>query len=1051
MVKRFASAWYKHVPVVMGALLVALAVPPAVEAAPCDPPATNAIACENTKPGNPASEWDVSGAGSSTIQGFATDISVDQGQAVGFKVDTDASTYHLDIYRMGYYGGQGARRVATVQPFAVLPQLQAECLNNAATGLVDCGNWALSASWTVPADAASGIYFAKLIRDDGTAGSSHIFFVVRDDDGRSDVLFQTSDTTWQAYNRYGGNSLYTGSPDGRAYKVSYNRPFTTREYAPEDWVFNAEYPMVRFLERNGFNVSYSTGIDSDRRGAEIREHKSFLSVGHDEYWSGNQRANVEAARNAGVHLGFFSGNEVFWKTRLEPSIDGSGTGDRTLVSYKETHANARIDPQPNVWTGTWRDPRPFNPEGGRPENALTGQLFMVNDGATTAIRVPAADGKMRFWRNTEVATLAPGATATLAADTLGYEWDTDPDNGFRPGGSLRLSSTTVNDAPVLTDYGSTFGSGTADHHMSLYRGAGGGLVFGAGTVQWPWGLDSSHDRGSGAVDPSMQQATVNLLADMGIQPGTLQAGLAAASPSADAAAPSSTITSPAAGGNVTPEANVTVSGTATDGGGGVVGGVEVSIDGGATWHPATGRANWSYTFRAGSSGTLSIRSRAVDDSANQESPSAGITVTIGSATQSCPCSIWGTGAVPEKAAETADGAALEVGVKFRSQVDGRVTKLRFYKGATNTGTHVGHLWTRTGTLLATATFANETATGWQEVALATPVSITAGTTYVASYYAPNGNYALNEDYFAAGGVDSPPLRALGAGEDGGNGVYAYGDLGTFPTETFRSEQYWVDVVFETNGQTPGDRTPPTIIAVAPAADSMGVDTATTVSATFSEALNASTLNASTVRLHDSAGALVPAGVAYAAAARTAILTPARSLSAGARYTASVSGVADTAGNALAQARSWSFTTANGAGAGSATGSSGGGSAGAGTAPGVTGGASDSAAPRVRVTTRRTRLSRTGVARLRVACPAAEQNCRITLRLRLAGRDVAARTMDVSGGETRTFKLKLSRRALRAIVQRGSLRLTAVSAGRDPAGNRATTRTSIRLLAPRGSG
>ena len=168
--------------------------------------------------------------------------------------------------------------------------------------------------------------------------SSHIFFVVRDDDGDSDLLFQTSDTTWQAYNAYGGNSLYTGSPAGRAYKVSYNRPFTTRENAPEDFVFNAEYPMVRWLESNGYDVSYTTGVDTDRRGAELLEHEVFLSVGHDEYWSGTQRANVEAARAAGVNLAFFSGNEVFWKTRWENSIDGSGTPYRTLVTYKETHA-----------------------------------------------------------------------------------------------------------------------------------------------------------------------------------------------------------------------------------------------------------------------------------------------------------------------------------------------------------------------------------------------------------------------------------------------------------------------------------------------------------------------------------------------------------------------------------------------------------------------------------------------------------------------------------------------------------------------------------------
>ena len=225
---------------------------------------------------------------------------------------------------MGYYGGMGARQVTTMTAVRPLPQNQPNCLSDATTGLIDCGNWAQSASWTVPATAVSGIYFAKVDATE-TGGASHIVFVVRDDDGQSDLLFQTSDTTWQAYNQYGGNSLYVGSPAGRAYKVSYNRPFTTRGTSPEDWVFNAEYPMVRWLEANGYDVSYTTGIDTDRRGAELLEHKVFLSVGHDEYWSGAQRANVEAARAAGVHLAFFSGNEVFWKTRWENSIDGRGT------------------------------------------------------------------------------------------------------------------------------------------------------------------------------------------------------------------------------------------------------------------------------------------------------------------------------------------------------------------------------------------------------------------------------------------------------------------------------------------------------------------------------------------------------------------------------------------------------------------------------------------------------------------------------------------------------------------------------------------------------
>ena len=233
---------------------------------------------------------------------------------------------------MGYYGGMGARRVAAITGIA--GQDQPNCLTSASTGLVDCGNWAETVSWPVPSTAVSGIYFAKLIRSD-TGGSSHVVFVVRDDLSTSDLVFQTSDTTWQAYNTYGGNSLYVGSPAGRAYKVSYNRPFTTRGNAPEDWVFNAEYPMVRWLEANGYDVSYSSGVDTERRGPnDLLRHQVFLSVGHDEYWSGPQRANVEAARASGVHLAFFSGNEVFWKTRWEPSIDVSRTPYRTLVSVQ---------------------------------------------------------------------------------------------------------------------------------------------------------------------------------------------------------------------------------------------------------------------------------------------------------------------------------------------------------------------------------------------------------------------------------------------------------------------------------------------------------------------------------------------------------------------------------------------------------------------------------------------------------------------------------------------------------------------------------------------
>ncbi len=420
-------------------------------AAPCDPPIANAIVCENSKPGNPPSEWDVSGAGDSNIQGFATDISVDQGQTVRFKIDTPSSDYRLDIYRMGYYGGNGARKVATVQPSAALPQTQPACLTESTTGLIDCGNWARVGLL----DGAHRRRLRHLLRQARARGRQPRAVVTSSSSSATTTGTPTSSSRpltppgrpTTATAATASTRARPATNPGRAYKVSYNRPLTVRGTTPEDSPFNAEYPMVRWLERNGYDVSYSTGVDTDRRGAEILEHKAFLSVGHDEYWSGDpareRRGGPRSRRQPRLlqRQRESSGRRVGRTASTAPNVD-----HRTLVSYKETHANAKIDPT-STWTGTWRDPR-FSPpaDGGRPENALTGTIFMVNSG-TTAIKVPAADGKMRFWRNTNIASLAPGQTATLSANTLGYEWDEELDNGFRPAGLIDLSSTTDKRAP----------------------------------------------------------------------------------------------------------------------------------------------------------------------------------------------------------------------------------------------------------------------------------------------------------------------------------------------------------------------------------------------------------------------------------------------------------------------------------------------------------------------------------------------------------------------------------------------------------------------------
>jgi hypothetical protein len=562
-------------------------------------------------------------------------------------------------------------------------------------------------------------------------------------------------------------------------------------YGAITFLFDSEYPMIRWLEANGYDVAYCAGVDTDRSGGNLLNHKLFLSVGHDEYWSAQQRTNVENARAAGVHLGFFAGNEVFWKTRWEASIDGSNTPYRTLVCYKETYDGTKIDPTPR-WTGTWRDPRVSPPpEGGRPENALTGTIFTVNATRLDTISVPAALGRLRFWRNTDIASLAPHQSATLTPNVLGYEWDEDVDNGARPPGLIRLSSSTISlDGNYhLLDEGVTYGPGTATHSLTLYRHDSKALVFGAGTVRWSWGLDNHHDSEPSLPDVRMQQATVNLFADMGVQPATLQAGLVTASPSNDVTPPASAITFPASGDSVERNDTITITGTAIDPAGNV-GGVEVSVDGGTSWHPATGLESWSYQWMPRTTGPVTIRSRAVDDSGNLETPGADVSVTV--VAGGFPGSIWDNAALPSIAAFN-DANPVALGLKFRSDVDGFVTAIRFYKSPANMAPHVGSLWTTNGTLLASVIFANETASGWQQASFATLVPIAAGAVYVASYHTTAGRYAADPGFFAASEIVSGPLHGLQSGAAGGNGVFAYGTSMAFPNNSFNATNYWVDV------------------------------------------------------------------------------------------------------------------------------------------------------------------------------------------------------------------------------------------------------------------
>ncbi len=861
------------------------------------------VANENALPGNPSSEWD--SFEDDSIEGFATDISVNAGQTINFKVKTSSNNWRVRIYRMGWYGGLGARKVADIAPSVALPQNQPNPFVQTSTGLVDCGNWAVSASWAVPANAVSGVYVANFDRLDTGVGNRTLF-VVRNDGRAADIMLQTSDTTMHAYNRWGGASLYWSEPQvapaGRAYKVSYNRPFQINGNGNAFW--DAEYSLVRWLERNGYDVTYTTDVDSERRGNELLNKKIFISSGHDEYWSAGQRANVEAARDAGVNLIFMAGNEVFWKTRWENSAAGASTPHRTLVCYKETLEGAKIDTTSPIWTGTWRDAR-FSPpsDGGRPELALIGQIFgAINDESQPdlTIKVPAQYANLRFWRDTDVATMPPTDTKLLTQGTLGYEWDDDRVVGPKPAGLLELTSTTETVPAVLVDNGGGYNSQAATHRLTLYRAASGALVWATGTCQWAWGLDETHTRTGGPTQIRMQQATANMLADMTALPATPQSGLVPPTTTSDHTPPTSTITSPANGSTVPVGSPVTVTGTASDVGG-VVAAVEVSVDGGATWKRAAGTTSWSFVFLPTALGPISIKTRAIDDSVNSETPGPGITLTGGP--RGFPASIWHSSVTPANPSIN-DNGPIEIGVKFRSVEEGFVTGVRYYKGAGNGGTHTGSLWTAAGVKLATVTFTGETASGWQQMMFPSPVAITPNATYVISVFLPQGHYAADTGYFAGGGYDVWPLKALGDGEDGPNGRFRYGSTG-FPDSSFNASNYWVDVVFDND-----DHRAPTVIDrnPVPGLDAVALDAV--MSARFSESMTASSV---VMELRGPGGVSIPGTTSFDSATRRATFDPTAPLDPQTTYTARVAQAKDKAGQSIAAPVEWPFTTTGDAG------------------------------------------------------------------------------------------------------------------------------------------
>lgn len=865
----------------------------------------NAIVIENARTDGvmSSSYWDVEHT--TQIEGFATDISVNAGEQIDFKINVNGdagSDYLVEVFRMGYYGGAGARKVAEwTNTDAVV---QPDAAYDTSRGLVDAGNWSVTDSWQTPADAVSGVYLARLQRLDADGNPidgavNQLPFIIREDDRDSDIVLQTSDTTWHAYNGWFANNGEIGAnfygdasgtidhPDipgagffaqDRAYAVSYNRPLITRGIegqqggpaaGAQDYLFGADYAAIHWLEQNGYDVSYMSGLDTDRLGGDyISKYDAFISVGHDEYWSGDQRLNVETARDAGTNLLFWGGNDIYWKTRWETSIV-DGVEYRTLVCYKETWATldpaAGPDDYPNldpadIWTGTWRDTRfegnPLAGVGyddhllsGQPhtcncaENALTGQLFGPDATGEFggALDIPAEFAPLRVWRDTSIAN---GGALDLSPGILGYEWNTSPDDDLRPAGLIHLSETTIPWSRILTDVGNVTEPGVATHNLSLYRAESGALVFGAGTVFWTWALSDEHDGepyDAQIENTDLQQFVVNMFADMGIQPGVADAVLASqnlvrATASTDTVA--ATATFDALPGTLPALQAVTLTGTATDDDGnaatddGLVAAVEVSLDGGATWKLATGTTTWSYSFLPFDEGPLDIRVRAIDDSLNMPATGAldGGTVDVTEPDEPEFVSLFSPWTEFDGSAYSGSDA-IQLGTTFIPTQLGDVTELRYYRGAddaTDTDVRTGRLWNADGTLLATVTFTSApNETGWQTAALATPVTLMPGQQYIVAYETLD-NYVATQAFFADPYTD--PYGILNApGQN--NGVFVTGTGDVMPTGSFQASNYWVDVTF---APAATDNTAPTITSPSTFTVSENAVLAGTVTATDPE-------------------------------------------------------------------------------------------------------------------------------------------------------------------------------------------------------------------------
>jgi hypothetical protein len=448
----------------------------------------NDIRRENARAGTTA--WRLPQAPERAVEGYASETSVGPGQTLHLHVSTTpAARYRVQIYRIGWYGGAGGRLVACL-PGCGKDEEGAERPVppfDPSTGNLDAG-WPVTDSIAVGADWVSGYYLAELVLTSGpnAASGGWIPLIVREPPARdSAILVQAPVNTWQAYNDWGGRSLYFNFSGVGDNHVSFNRPYDHDKMptAAGNPPGNAnlpqvlEFPLVRFLEREGYDVSYTTDVDVDRDPAELLAHRLVIVAGHGEYWTKTIRDALERARAAGTNLAFLGANIGFWQIRYE-------NDRREVVEYRK----ATNDPEPDPAVKTTRFRTLVPP---RPECELLGIQSLVEGGAQSiGIRDLAVNpaGLSDPWFT------GTGFTATsVLPELVGYEWD------------LVTPGCSTPPLTVLFHY-----EGPVDSDAVRYRAPSGARIFSAGTLRYSWGLDDSTGHG----DASLQQFTRNALDDL---------------------------------------------------------------------------------------------------------------------------------------------------------------------------------------------------------------------------------------------------------------------------------------------------------------------------------------------------------------------------------------------------------------------------------------------------------------------------------------------------------------------------------------------------------